>query len=438
MNVLVVGKGGREHALVWKLAQSPRVSQVFCAPGNAGTAQDGVNVPIEANDIHELCRFAKKNEIGLTVVGPEEPLALGIVDYFQKEGLRIFGPTKAAAQLETSKVFCKKLMRDADVPTAEFRVFDHPEPARRFVETREYPVVVKADGLAAGKGVIVCDTHAEALAAIERIMVREEFGRAAGRQIVIEKRLEGEELSVLAIVAGRTILTLAPAQDHKRVFDNDTGPNTGGMGAYCPAPLGTSAILDEVEAHALVPTIHAMKRRRMPFRGVLYAGLMVTNQGPRLLEYNVRFGDPETQAVLMRLKTDLFELLLAAAEDRLSDFAEGLQWDPRPAVCVVMASQGYPGPYAKGKLIRGLEDVARMPDVKVFHAGTKIDANHVVTDGGRVLGVTALGDTLADAKRNAYSAVGKISFQGAFWRTDIADKALRHLHGTTAPASESL
>lgn len=438
MNVLVVGKGGREHALVWKLAQSPRVSQVFCAPGNAGTAQDGVNVPIEANDIHELCRFAKKNEIGLTVVGPEEPLALGIVDYFQKEGLRIFGPTKAAAQLETSKVFCKKLMRDADVPTAEFRVFDHPEPARRFVETREYPVVVKADGLAAGKGVIVCDTNAEALAAIERIMVREEFGRAAGRQIVIEKRLEGEELSVLAIVAGRTILTLAPAQDHKRVFDNDTGPNTGGMGAYCPAPLGTSAILDEVEAHALVPTIHAMKRRRMPFRGVLYAGLMVTNQGPRLLEYNVRFGDPETQAVLMRLKTDLFELLLAAAEDRLSDFAEGLQWDPRPAVCVVMASQGYPGPYAKGKLIRGLEDVARMPDVKVFHAGTKIDANHVVTDGGRVLGVTALGDTLADAKRNAYSAVGKISFQGAFWRTDIADKALRHLHGTTAPASESL
>src|SRR5262245_16936776 len=358
MNVLVIGKGGREHALVWKLAQSPRVERVYCAPGNAGTAVDGVNVPIETNDFDGLIRFAKKENIVLTVVGPEDPLSQGIVDQFQKAGLPIFGPTKAAAQLEASKVYAKKLMRDADVPTAEFRVFDHPEPARTYIETREYPVVVKADGLAAGKGVIVCATKQEALAAIERIMIKEEFGRAAGRQGVIEKRLDGAELSVLALVSARTITPLAPSQDHKRAMDNDEGPNTGGMGAYCPAPLGTPEVLNDIEAHALVPTVHAMKRRRTPFRGVLYAGVMVTNQGPRILEYNCRFGDPELQPVLMRLKTDLFELLLATAEDRLGEFADRLEWDPRSAVCVVMASSGYPGNYPKGKLITGLEEAA--------------------------------------------------------------------------------
>jgi phosphoribosylamine---glycine ligase len=426
MKVLVVGKGGREHALVWRLAQSARVTQVFCAPGNAGTAQDGVNVPLEPHDFDGLIRFAKKENVGLTVVGPEDPLANGIVDHFQKAGLTIFGPTKAGAQIEASKVFAKKLMRDADVPTAEFRVFDHPEPARHFIETREYPVVVKADGLAAGKGVIVCNTKQDALAAVERIMVKEEFGRPAGRQIVIEKRLEGEELSVLALVSGRTIIPLAPSQDHKRALDNDQGPNTGGMGAYSPAPLATPEILNEVEAHALVPTVHALKRRRTPFRGVLYAGVLVTNQGPRILEYNCRFGDPETQPVLMRLKTDLFELLLATAEDRLQDFAEGqLEWDPRPAVCVVMASQGYPGSYAKGKLIKGLDDAVSIQDVKVFHAGTKLDGGHVLTDGGRVLGVTALGENLAGAKARAYEAVAKIQFAGAFYRTDIGAKALK-------------
>jgi phosphoribosylamine--glycine ligase len=425
MNVLVIGKGGREHALVWKLAQSPRVTRVFCAPGNSGTALDGVNVPIEQHDVDGLVRFAKRESIALTVVGPEEPLAHGLTDYFQTAGLRVFGPSKAAAQLEASKVFAKKLMRDANVPTAEFRIFDHPDPARNYIETREYPVVVKADGLAAGKGVIVCDTTADALAAVERIMVREEFGRAAGRQVVIEKRLEGAELSVLALVAGRTIVPLAPSQDHKRALDGDQGPNTGGMGAYSPAPLATTEVLNEIETHALVPTVHAMKRRRIPFRGVLYAGVIATNQGPRILEYNVRFGDPETQPLLMRLKTDLFELLLATAEDRLGDFEDKLEWDPRPAVCVVMASQGYPGNYPKGKLITGLEEAAKLPDVKVFHAGAKLDAGHIVTDGGRVLGVTALGETLADAKRNAYEAVGKINFAGAFYRTDIADKALK-------------
>ena len=426
MKVLVIGKGGREHALVWKLAQSPRVEQVFCAPGNAGTAQDGVNVPIDVNDFDYLIRFAKKENIGLTVVGPEDPLAGGIVDAFQAQSLRIFGPSKAAAQIESSKVYSKKLMRHADVPTAEFRVFDHPEPARKYIETREYAVVVKADGLAAGKGVIVCNTKEEALDAVSRIMVREEFGRVAGRQIVIEKRLEGEELSILSIVSGRSIIPLAPAQDHKRAFDGDAGPNTGGMGAYCPTPLATPKLLDDIETNALVPTIHAMKRAHTPFRGILYAGVIVTNQGPRVLEFNCRLGDPETQPVLMRLKTDLCELLEAAVDDRLGEFAEDrLEWDPRPAVCVVIASGGYPGSYAKGKMIQGLDDAAKALDVKVFHAGTKIETGGmIVTDGGRVLGVTALGDTLADAKAKAYEAVAKISFPGAFYRKDIADKAL--------------
>jgi phosphoribosylamine--glycine ligase len=426
MKVLVIGKGGREHALVWKLAQSPRVEQVFCAPGNAGTAQDGINVPIDVNDFDYLIRFAKKENIGLTVVGPEDPLAGGIVDAFQAQSLRIFGPSKAAAQIESSKVYSKKLMRHADVPTAEFRVFDHPEPARKYIETREYAVVVKADGLAAGKGVIVCNTKEEALDAVSRIMVREDFGRVAGRQVVIEKRLEGEEISILSIVSGRTIIPLAPSQDHKRAFDGDAGPNTGGMGAYSPAPLATPKLLDDIETNALVPTIHAMKRARTPFRGILYAGVIVTNQGPRLLEFNCRLGDPETQPVLMRLKTDLCELLEAAVDDRLGEFSEDrLEWDPRPAVCVVIASGGYPGSYAKGKMIQGLDDAAKVPDVKVFHAGTKLETGGmIVTDGGRVLSVTALGDTLADAKAKAYEAVAKISFPGAFYRKDIADKAL--------------
>jgi phosphoribosylamine--glycine ligase len=425
MRILVVGKGGREHALVWKLAQSPRAERVYCAPGNAGTAIDGINVPIDANDFDALVRFARKEGIGLTVVGPEEPLANGIVDHFQKNELRIFGPTRAAAQLEASKAFAKQVMRDADVPTAEFRVCDHPDPARHYVQTREYPVVVKADGLAAGKGVLVCDTTEAALTAIDRIMVKEEFGRAAGRRVVIEKRLEGEELSILALVGGRTIVPLQPTQDHKPAFDGDTGPNTGGMGAYCPTPLATPELLQEIDETILVPTVHAMKRRRCPFRGVVYAGLILTNQGPRVLEFNCRLGDPETQPLVVRLKTDLLDLLEAVVDDRLADFAEEkLEWDARPAVCVVMASQGYPGSYARGRVISGLEEAVRLPDVKVFHAGTKLENNFVVTDGGRVLGVTALGETLVDAKRRAYEAVENIHFQGAFYRRDIADKAL--------------
>jgi len=437
MKVLVVGKGGREHALVWKLAQSPRAERVYCAPGNAGTAEDGVNVPIDPLEFDRLVAFVRKEQIDLTVVGPEEPLARGIVDHFQKAGLRIFGPTRQAAQLESSKVFAKQLMHHADVPTPEFRIFDHPEFARRYIETRDNPLVVKADGLAGGKGVMVCSTNEEALAAIERIMVREEFGRAAGRQVVVEKRLEGEELSILALVSGRIIVPLQPTQDHKAVFDDDKGPNTGGMGAYCPAPLGTPELLDTIDREVLVPTVHAMKRRRTPFRGVLYAGIMATNQGPRVLEFNCRFGDPEIQPLLLRLRTDFLDLIEAVVDERLDTFEGKLEWDQRPAVCVVIASGGYPGNYEKGLAIRGLADAAKLPDVKVFHAGTRREGDRILTDAGRVLSVTALGDTLADAKRRAYEAVACIHFPGAFYRRDIADKALRVLAASDTKTTPS-
>ena len=426
MKVLVVGKGGREHALVWKLAQSPRVTKVYCAPGNAGTALEGENVSIDVNEFDKLIRFAKKNAVGLTVVGPEDPLASGIVDSFHKSGLRIFGPSKEAARIEASKVFSKRLMRHADVPTAEFAVFDHPQPARDWAGSRDYPLVVKADGLAAGKGVLVCSDGEEARKAIERIMTREEFGARTGRQVVIEKRLEGEELSLFALVSARTILLLPATQDHKPVFDGDKGPNTGGMGAYCPAPKGTSELVRLAERDVFVPIVHAMKRGRFPFKGLLYAGLMLTNQGPRVLEFNARFGDPETQPLLMRLKSDLLDLLEAVVDERLGDLPEGaLVWDERPAVCIVLASGGYPGKYETGKLITGLDEAAKLRDVKVFHAGTKLNQGRVLTDGGRVLAVTALGETLSDAKKRAYEAAAKIKFTGMHFRTDIADKALK-------------
>jgi phosphoribosylamine--glycine ligase len=429
MKVLVVGSGGREHALAWKIAQSPRVSRVFVAPGNAGTAQEAENVPIEADNIPALAKFAKENAIALTVVGPEAPLVAGIVDVFQREKLRVFGPSKAAAQLEGSKVFCKSLLHGADVPTAEYRVFRDADSATRYVMERysnddeAVPLVVKADGLAAGKGVMVCVTRRDALSAIDRIGRQREFG-AAGKQIVIEERLDGPEASVLALTDGRTLITLPPAQDHKRAFDGDTGPNTGGMGAYCPAPLVDDRMLRWIEERILVPTIHAMKRSRQPFKGVLYAGLMVTpQQGPKVLEYNVRLGDPECQPLLMRLKSDLVDLIEATIDGKLDEIKPP-EWDPRPSVCVVMASEGYPGDYEKGRPIRGLEEAGAVADVKVFHGGTKVVDGQVVTAGGRVLGVTALGNTIAAAKLQAYTAVKHIRWQGAWCRKDISDKAM--------------
>jgi phosphoribosylamine--glycine ligase len=423
MNILIIGSGGREHALTWKITQSPRAERVFVAPGNAGTDIDGENVPMGTTDFAKLVKFAKENEVGLTAVGPEVPLAEGIVDVFEQSGLRIFGPRKNAAELEGSKVFCKNLLRSANVPTAEYQTFTSAEDASKFLRDREdTPVVVKADGLAAGKGVIVCSNRKEALDAVDKMARQKIFG-PAGDRLVIEERLDGQEASVLAVTDGRTIVTLPPAQDHKPAFDGDTGPNTGGMGAYCPAPLITPDMLHQIEEQILVPTVHAMKRSRRPFKGVLYAGLMVTKQGPKVLEYNVRFGDPECQPLLMRLKSDLLDVLEATVDGRLEELPP-LEWDPRPAVCVVMASQGYPGDYTKGHPIRGLDDAERVPDVKVFHAGTALKDDKVVTAGGRVLNVTALGETIAQAKLNAYRAVKCIRWPGAWCRKDISDKAL--------------
>jgi len=423
MRVLVIGNGGREHALVWKIKASPSVERVFAAPGNAGTEADAENVDLSPLDFPRLIKFVKQNAIDLTVVGPEAPLVAGIVDAFSAEKLRIFGPSRAAAELEGSKVFCKNLLRQASVPTAEYQVFRDAARAATFVRDREdVPVVVKADGLAAGKGVFVCKGRNEAIEAVQRIGRDRAFGDA-GNQIVIEERLDGFEVSVLALTDGRTIVTLPPAQDHKAAFDGDTGPNTGGMGAYCPTPLVSEADLRKVEEQVLVPTVHAMKRARRPFRGVLYAGLMMTNQGPKVLEFNVRFGDPECEPLLMRLKSDLVELMEAIVEGRLDQIAPPV-WDPRPAVCVVMASAGYPGNYERGFPIRGLDEAAKVPDVNVFHAGTTRANGKIVTNGGRVLAVTAVGTTISAAKLSAYTAVKQIRWEGAWCRKDISDQAL--------------
>jgi len=424
MKILVVGQGGREHALVWKLAQSPNVSKVFCAPGNAGTALDGENVDIASDDIKGLIEFATKNNVGLTVVGPEAPLVAGIVDEFHKAGLTVFGPTQAAAELEGSKKFAKEIMRQANVPTAAYQVFgrNDVEGAREYLEELgNNPIVVKADGLAAGKGVFVCKNNKQALAAVEELLVGGLFNEA-GSQILLEEMLEGEEASILAIVEGDTIIALDASQDHKRAQDGDRGPNTGGMGAYCPAPLVTPDLMDEIVNRILIPTVHQMKKNKTPFSGVLYAGLMVTRQGPKVIEFNVRFGDPEAQPVLMRLKSDLAEILLAAATGKLHEIQD-VNWDPRPAVCVVMASEGYPGSYEKGRKIRGLENTTELEGTKVFHAGTRTNGDHVVTNGGRVLGVTAMANSIPEAKLRAYQAVKEIRWDGAWCRKDISDKA---------------
>jgi len=432
MKILVVGSGGREHSLVWKIAASPLVDQVFVAPGNAGTAAHAENVAVKATDIAGLVKFAQRAKIDLAVIGPEQPLCDGLVDALARVGIRSFGPSKNAARLEGSKVFCKHVLRNADVPTADFQVFYDAMSAKRFILDRypadrpTAPVVVKADGLAGGKGAIVCSTQDDALAAIDRIAHVREFG-AAGDRLIIEDRLKGREVSVMAITDGRTIVMLPPAQDHKRAGDGDTGPNTGGMGAYSPAPWVDDELLAWIEHRVLVPTVHAMNRSRNRFRGVLYAGLMLTNQGVRVLEYNVRFGDPECQPLMMRLKSDLVELMLATVEGRLSQI-EPPQWDERPAVSVVMASAGYPSPVETGHPIRGLDEAQQLEDVMVFHSGTaRREDGQVVTAGGRVLSVTAIASSVANAKRLAYRAVKLIRWEGAWCRKDIAEQAMQML-----------
>jgi len=431
MKILVVGSGGREHALCWKIRQSPRVTELYCAPGNAGTAIEATNVPLAATDNAGIVKFCRERAIDLVVVGPEGPLVGGLVDAVQAAGIRAFGPSAAAAELEGSKVFCKNLLHTADVPTASYQTFRRADDAARYIKDRfpephaNVPVVVKADGLASGKGVVVCSTQREALDAIQRIGVEREFGDA-GKYIVIEERLFGQEASVLAITDGTTILTLPAAQDHKPAFDGDKGPNTGGMGAYCPTPLVDEAMMSKIEADILVPVVHAMKRARRPFRGVLYAGLMITPAGPKVLEFNTRFGDPECQPLLMRLETDLVDILEAVAIGRLGDI-EPPRWSDRPSICVVMASEGYPGPYEIGRVITGLDRAAEIEDVKVFHGGTKMVDGNVVTDGGRVLGVTAMGTTISNAKLKAYQAVKEIRWRGAWCRKDISDKALQRV-----------
>ncbi len=421
MKILVVGGGDREHALVWKIADSPMVDHVFCAPGNAGIAQIAECVDIGAEDILSLRKFARENAIDLTVVGPEAPLVKGIVDSFESAGLRAFGPDRQAARLEGSKVFAKQLMQRHSIPTADFRVFNAQERAKSYLDMVGAPIVVKADGLAAGKAVIVCPTLKDAYDAIDRIMIRKEF-KDAGNQVIIESCLSGEEASMIALTDGRTIAVFPSSQDHKAAFDGDQGPNTGGMGAYSPAPVITETLSAEIEREVLVQTVHAMNREEKPFRGTLYAGIMVTDDGPQVLEYNCRLGDPETQPLLMRMDSDLVPVLLAVLDGTLEDV--DIRWDPRPAICVVMASGGYPGPYQKGLPIEGLDDAAKMKDVVVFHAGTRLEGGRTVTNGGRVLGVTARGDTVADAKARAYEAVQKIHFERVQYRTDIGQKAV--------------
>ena len=421
MKILVVGSGGREHALVWKLAQSKRVDGLYCAPGNAGIADQAQCVPIRADDVEGLIAFVRKEGIDLTVVGPEAPLAKGIVDSFKRLGLRIFGPTKEAASLESSKIFAKEFCARYNIPQAQFEIFSDAAAAKDYVRRQDFPLVVKADGLAAGKGAVICKTPEQACDTIDEMMVALRFGEA-GRRVVVEEFLEGEEASFIAICDGNHVLPLASSQDHKAVFDGDRGPNTGGMGAISPARVVTPEISGQVMERIMLPAARGMVTEGMPFVGALYAGLMMKDGNPKVLEFNVRFGDPETQPLLMRLKDDLVDIIEATLSGALHRIS--LKWDPRPAVCVVMASGGYPGDYEKGRIITGLDRASVLEDVAVFHAGTAREGDNIVTSGGRVLGVTALGDSMSGAIRRAYDAVEQITWEGAHYRKDIGHKAL--------------
>lgn len=422
MRVLVVGSGGREHALVWKLAQSPDVSKLYCAPGNAGSRQLSEPVPIAADDVHTLCAFASEQRIDLTVVGPEVPLALGITDVFAARDLCVFGPTKAAAQLEASKAYAKAFMSERGIPTADAVICDEHTAAEDYIRQHPGPLVVKADGLAAGKGVTVCQTQEQALQAVRQTMQERVFGDA-GKRVVLETYLEGEEASFHVLVDGEHVIPLASSQDHKRVHDNDEGPNTGGMGAYSPAPVVTNALHERIMADIVMPTIRGMAERGTPYRGVLYTGLMIVDENPYVIEYNARFGDPEAQPLLVRLADDLLPLLDGAARGRLAGLrAEFL---PEPSVCVVMASGGYPGEYSTGVPISGLDNVTPNADTWIFHAGTDIQNGRIVTAGGRVLGVTARGTSIASAIDRAYRTVEQVQWSGVHYRRDIGYRALQ-------------
>jgi phosphoribosylamine--glycine ligase len=419
VKVLVVGGGGREHALVWKLAQSPKVDKIFCAPGNAGIAQLAECVNIAADDVAALLEFAVKNRIDMTVVGPEAPLMVGLTDRFEEAGLKVFGPHKRAAEIEGSKTLAKEIMEKYQIPTAKYRVFTETAPAIEYIKELGVPVVVKADGLAAGKGVIVAEDMDTALDAVKLIMEEKVFG-AAGNKLLVEEFLEGEEVSVLAFSDGTCVVPMVSSQDHKRAYDNDQGPNTGGMGAYSPAPIYTEELAEIVLEKILQPTIDGLKAEGRTYRGVIYAGLMITKDGPKVLEYNARFGDPEAQPVLMRLETDLVDIMESVLEGRLKQ--QEIRWSQEAAVCVVLASGGYPGTYEKGKEICGLNQNG--PDSYVFHAGTAIKDDKIVTSGGRVLGITARGKSIKEAISAAYQEVEKINFAGVHYRKDIGAKAL--------------
>jgi phosphoribosylamine--glycine ligase len=420
MKLLVIGNGGREHALVWKLAQSPRVSKIYCAPGNAGIAQLAECVPIQVHDLPGLQAFATDHAIDLTIVGPELPLSLGIADQFRKAKLRIFGPTRNAARIESSKSFAKELMVRENIPTAASRAFDTMDAAFLWLETCDMPLVVKADGLAQGKGVIICATKAEAQEAVKSMLGDQRFGEA-GARVVLEEFLEGEEVTVMAFADGRTVIPMIPAQDHKRIGVGDTGPNTGGMGAYAPAPLATPELQRRIVEEVLQPAVTGLSRVGSPFYGVLYAGLMIKDGKPYTLEFNARFGDPETQVVLPLLQTDLLDIIEAVVEHRLDQIQ--VAWQNQAAVCVVLTSEGYPGSYPTGLPITGLPQQSS-ESVVVFHAGTKQSEQTVLTNGGRVLGVTALADTIQQAQEQAYAALTPIQFKGCYYRKDIAHRVL--------------
>lgn len=423
MKILVVGSGGREHALIWKICQSPLVRKIYAAPGNAGIAELAECVDIEAENIDRLRDFALTQKIDLTVVGPEGPLVHGIVDSFASVGLKIFGPTKKAAQLEGSKAFAKELMTGVGVPTASYGTFEDAKQAKSFLAGRTPPFVIKADGLAAGKGVIVAGTYDEAVELVRQMIEEQRFGEA-GERVVIEEYLSGDELSILLFTDGSSIVPLASCQDHKRAYDGDRGPNTGGMGAYCPCPFVSNGELSQIIDSTARPVIKEMNRRHMPYRGLLYIGLMMTKDGPYVLEYNVRFGDPEAQAVLPRLKSDVVPLMLEIADGALK--TKTLEWDTRACLTVVMASRGYPGSYDKGHEIRGLSDVAA-EDLLVFHAGSRKEpSGKVVTNGGRVLAVSALGESLKEARDRAYQSIKSINFTGGFYRRDIGRRVLEN------------